>query len=61
MGRQAFLDTIKRINEFVENPMPVEGGPQALEAQSVEMEELINELLKARRALSRECLAGIAR
>ena len=44
MHRQAFLDTIKRINEFVENPMPVEGGPQALEAQSVEMEELINEL-----------------
>jgi serine/threonine protein kinase len=44
MHRQAFLDTIKRIQELTSSPMPVEGGPQALEAQSVEMEELMREL-----------------
>ena len=44
MHRQAFLDTVNRINEFAGAPMPIEGGPQALEAQGVEMEELMNEL-----------------
>lgn len=44
MHRQAFLDTVTRINDFASKPMPVEGGPQALEAHSVEMETLLSEL-----------------
>jgi len=44
MHRQAFLDTVQRINTLVSAPMPVEGGPQALEAESVEAERLMNEL-----------------
>jgi len=44
MHRQAFLDTVQRINDLVSAPMPVEGGPQALEAAGVETERLMIEL-----------------
>lgn len=44
MHRQAFLDTVSRINETASAPMPMEGGPQALESQSVEMEQLLSDL-----------------